>query len=492
MSTDPIAKAIELMHGFALRTERPGQRYLWTDAFAVDTYLALAVETHDARHEQQALDLVARVHRELGRGSPEHPLAGGLRIGKALPERGPNEPYDPDLEWERDGQYFHYLTKWMLALDKLARHTKNETYHRWARELALVAHGAFAHGPKGDRRMYWKMSVDLTRPLVRHMGQHDPLDGYVTCVELDASAAELGFQPVPDLGAVREDFAQMVGQTALVTSDPLGLGELLIAARRLERAAPRDPLASRARSAALRGLAAFVDTDTLRAPVEKRLAFRELGLAIGLASLRPHDFELEPFAMLRNDIETFWLDPAHEHARSWREHENINAVMLAACLCADIRFASDPRAKDWMPPAAIRAVNRCIEVCIDGEKGYALAAADTHDPRLKALLHHYATQRSEFAQSLQGALGQLGFYAEAESTGRGFLHRTWMEAREALRGHDDASLLSACERGERAAIDAYDQVFRTFPPGHLPPNIRSVLLDQRAAIQSAREDIAGR
>jgi len=43
------------------------------------------------------------------------PTIGGLRIGKHLPERRLDEPYDPVLEWEGDGQYY-YLTKWMLAL----------------------------------------------------------------------------------------------------------------------------------------------------------------------------------------------------------------------------------------------------------------------------------------------------------------------------------------------------------------------------------------
>ena len=49
-----------------------------------------------------------------------HPTAGGLRIGKPLPERGAREPIDERLEWDRDGQYFHYLTKWMHALCQAA------------------------------------------------------------------------------------------------------------------------------------------------------------------------------------------------------------------------------------------------------------------------------------------------------------------------------------------------------------------------------------
>jgi hypothetical protein len=32
-----------------------------------------------------------------------HPTQGGLRIGKALPERRVDEPFDEQLEWERAG-----------------------------------------------------------------------------------------------------------------------------------------------------------------------------------------------------------------------------------------------------------------------------------------------------------------------------------------------------------------------------------------------------
>lgn len=487
-----MAKAAELMDAFALRTEGKGRRYLWTDAFAVETYLALAAATSEPRYVTRAQDLVVRVHRELGRGSADHPLAGGLRIGKPLPERGPNEPYDAELEWERDGQYFHYLTKWMLALDQLARRTSDETNHRWARELATVAHGAFAYGERGERRMFWKLSVDLTRPLVLSMGQHDPLDGYVTCVELDASARELGFQPVPDLALLRDDFATMARETDLGTSDPLGIGELLVAARRLERAAPGDPLAVVAHDAAVAGLRSFIDLPELRLPVDRRLAFRELGLAIGLAGVRSHDSELQPYALLRTEIETFWLDPAHQRAASWRKHEDINDVMLAAALCAPVRQKADASFQRSLTPAAVGAVNHCIEVCIDGEKGYALAAADVRDPSLKSLLHFYAKQRADFVQELQGALGRLGVFAMSEGTGRGLAHRALIEAKRALGGPNDTLLLTACERGDRAALAVYDELFSKIPLETLTPELRSTLVDQRAAIQSAHDDVARR
>jgi hypothetical protein len=70
-----------------------------------------------------------------------------------------------------------------------------------------------------------------------------------------------------------------------------------------------------------------------------RLAFRELGLAIGLsvvASMEdlgsPWTDQLARFAPLREEIESFWLRPEHRRTVAWREHANINDAMLATCL----------------------------------------------------------------------------------------------------------------------------------------------------------------
>src|SRR5438105_5288177 len=148
------------MTQFAARTgldpQGPQRRYLWTDAFAVTNFLR--------RRRALALALIDRVHQTLGRHRPDggltgwisglpeaegaaHPTAGGLGIGKPLGE-GP--------DWDEDGQYFHYLTKWMHALEQTARHTGDVTFHRWARELAVAAHRAFVYPSPGSarKRMY--------------------------------------------------------------------------------------------------------------------------------------------------------------------------------------------------------------------------------------------------------------------------------------------------------------------------------------------------
>jgi hypothetical protein len=148
------------------------RRYLWTDAFAVCNYLELFRQTNDETYRDFALSLVDHRRGWISgldeKEGERHPTVGGLRIGKQMNERRPDEPPNERLEWDQDGQYYHYLTKWMHALNCVARVTGDPTYTRWAMELAQTAHARFTYAtPHGGRkRMYWKMSIDLSDPEV--------------------------------------------------------------------------------------------------------------------------------------------------------------------------------------------------------------------------------------------------------------------------------------------------------------------------------------
>ncbi|TNG02086.1 MAG: hypothetical protein EP297_01555, partial [Gammaproteobacteria bacterium] len=307
MSNSNIKEAIILMNDFSERTgitsELSAQRYLWTDAFAVCNFLGLAMVTGEERYRNIALQLVEQVHHTLGQhrnddprsgwisglsahAGEKHPTRSGLRIGKKLPERGPDDFFDERLEWDRDGQYFHYLTKWMHALDQVSRSTGESQYNFWARELAEAAHKTFTYhySPGRSPRMYWKMSIDLKRPLVPSMGQHDPLDGYVTALQLRATADSLPKSITePDLDKTTRDFMAMTAQANLASPDPLGIGGLLVDAYRVHQLMlpgelSKESLVERLLGAAHTGLEYYAKSSELQAPAEYRLAFRELGL----------------------------------------------------------------------------------------------------------------------------------------------------------------------------------------------------------------------
>jgi hypothetical protein len=287
-----------------------------------------------------------------------HPTRGGLRIGKELPERAVSEPFDEHSEWRRDGQYFHYLTKWMHALDQVYRWTRQSQFNIWARELAKVAHDAFAYADRRDRRMVWKMSTDLSRSLVPSMGHHDPLDGFITCTQLRTTGStRSSISAGPSLKEEVADFATMIAGQDWATADPLGLGGLLADASRVAQlmhlgAFAGSDLLHALLAAALRGLASHARQDDLKRPASRRLAFRELGLAIGLSGVDLIEKEtgtehrhfsratevhrqiqgLAPYVALGSEIKSFWLDPEHRETHIWSEHCDINEVMLATSL----------------------------------------------------------------------------------------------------------------------------------------------------------------
>jgi hypothetical protein len=373
-----LALAQELIADFAARTglagDAPPRRYLWTDAFAVRTLLELHRRSGESRHRDLALRLVDQVHHVLGRHREDdprqgwisglseeegerRPTAGGLRIGKQLPERGPDEPYDPRAEWDRDGQYFHYLTQWIRTLTRVAAETGEVRYLRWARELARAAQFRFSdEGPGGRVRLMWKMSIDLSWPLVPSAGHHDPLEALVGALELEAAEPPPGGDAGPSLAGEIAEAEAMCAGARWATDDPLGAGGLLAAAARLadlvaHRGVERRDLLSRVLADARASVAAVAADPALHRPADHRLAFRELGLSIGLRAVEalaalPLEELDRPLAVavplrdlrrhlpLAERIEAFWSDPAHRRGPAWQDHRDIDEVMLAASLTA--------------------------------------------------------------------------------------------------------------------------------------------------------------
>jgi len=359
---------------------RPPRRYLWTDAFAVCNFLELHRQTGDEEYVHLALHLVDQVHHVLGRHREDdkrsgwisglseeegarHPTLGGLRIGKGMKERSPKEPHDERLEWDRDGQYYHYLTKWMHALNRVSRATGNPTYNEWAVELAKAAHARFVYLPSrfSTKRMYWKMSIDLSRPLVPSMGQHDPLDGLITYRQLQAATTkDKKNTAAQDLESEIADMARICEGMTWDTDDPLGLGGLLCDAYRqaqlsADQGSEGNDLLVPLLESSLRGLGHFARGSLLMSPADARLAFRELGLSIGLRAferlqrlilghpklfgrehpVHPKIKSLMRYVPLCRGIEKFWLDPASRDNETWGAHREINMVMLATSLAPD-------------------------------------------------------------------------------------------------------------------------------------------------------------
>lgn len=219
-------------------------RYLWTDAFGVVNFITLYRITSSITYLHCAARLIETVHNVLGRtrsqdaylpgASVEHPLSGGLRIGKD-DESGP----------DGDGQYHHYLTLWMFALNRMSVASGEQRYNDLAIELAQAIHPAFVtHRNSSRPRMRWKMSTDLSQALVPNEGNLDPIDGYVVFSLLQETAGE------PHILAKEiADYKKMVDvkHLEMTSDDPLDLGMILWTAHWFaERDSWADTLLTRA------------------------------------------------------------------------------------------------------------------------------------------------------------------------------------------------------------------------------------------------------
>jgi len=360
---DAIAIAAQLMSAFASRTglypaSENQQRYLWTDAFAVCNFLELFERTGDELYRRCATALIDKVHQVLGRYRPDdvrqgwisgpdqnegrhHPTKGGLRIGKPLKERPAGEPIDDGLEWDRDGQYFHYLTKWMHALCRAAFVANDPAYVEQALELETAAFNGFVHrSASGDAvGIYWKMSTDLSRPLTYAMGLHDALDGFITFRVLQQVSSKV--QPkteVAGLDPAIETLQKLCRNRNWTTDDPLGIGGLLFDACRLSQLTAGDAeqeLLEQLTDASEKGLLVFLASQFLMRPASHRLAFRELGLAIGLRAaptIIDRTRTRDQYRSLAGEIVNTWLPIAHSPDELWQAHRDINEVMLATAL----------------------------------------------------------------------------------------------------------------------------------------------------------------
>ncbi|CBF74698.1 uncharacterized protein ANIA_04104 [Aspergillus nidulans FGSC A4] len=286
-------------------------RYLWTDAFGVLALLTLHAETNrNSNSDIQGstnhyLTLAARlidtVHNVLGRhrsgtsflpgASESNPVGGGLRIGKM-----------DDSGSDGDGQYHHYLTLWMFALNRMSMATKDPKYNQQAIALAKAIHGPFFINRRSDKpRMVWKMTVDLSKPLVASEGNLDPIDGFVMFRLLQATACHFEGRNGEGEKVLRdeiEDYARVMKRKGehFVSSDPLDLGMTMWTVHWVLEDDWGQRLAERCfeQIYELLEIRRYLDRS-----MKYRLAFREFGTALGLRCMAEQEVEKERAVDLR-------------------------------------------------------------------------------------------------------------------------------------------------------------------------------------------------
>lgn len=130
----------------------------------------------------------------------------------------------------------------------------------------------------------------------------------------------------------------------------------------------------------------------------------------------------------------------------------------------------------------LEILRELIEVCKDGETGYAHAAGVTVDRKLKSYFQEQSLERARFVKNLKHAAESLGETPATSGSVAATLHRLWFEAKADL-GLGDQSVLNSVEQGEDRAKQAYEKALQE----DLPAEIRGMIQQHAQSIFAAHD-----
>ncbi|MGY8913917.1 MAG: PA2169 family four-helix-bundle protein [Flavobacteriales bacterium] len=121
----------------------------------------------------------------------------------------------------------------------------------------------------------------------------------------------------------------------------------------------------------------------------------------------------------------------------------------------------------------------------DAIKGFQKAAENSKDVGTKSYFSERVKSRKNFLTQLKNASPELSLGNEKiEGTTAGAAHRTWMDIKAFFSNDNDESMLEEAVRGDKSAIEEYNEVLAET---HVPARVKEILREQRDSIQNDLE-----
>jgi uncharacterized protein (TIGR02284 family) len=115
----------------------------------------------------------------------------------------------------------------------------------------------------------------------------------------------------------------------------------------------------------------------------------------------------------------------------------------------------------------VSMLNRLIDISRDGVEGFKTCAEDVDDASLRMYFQNRAQSCLEAVRDLSAEVRKYGGDPDTRGSTAGALHRAWTEIKTAISNRDNIAVLEECERGEAAAVIAYESALREDMPGDL-------------------------
>ena len=131
-------------------------------------------------------------------------------------------------------------------------------------------------------------------------------------------------------------------------------------------------------------------------------------------------------------------------------------------------------------------LNELIQVCRDGADGFKTCENVARDPLLKAYFRDLAQSCEDAAQTLSAEIIKYGGHPSTSGNPAAVLHRAWIDIKTALTdSRDNITVLEECERGEAAALVAYENALRL----EMPDSLREILNQQHKGVKKNHNDV---
>jgi len=134
----------------------------------------------------------------------------------------------------------------------------------------------------------------------------------------------------------------------------------------------------------------------------------------------------------------------------------------------------------------VALLNGLIEINNDRIEGYEKAAEETDDVDLKSLFAELGGNSRKYRGELISQVINHGGSPAEGTTTSGKFYRIWMDIKAALTARDAKAVISSCEFGEDAALEAYNDALES---EDLTPKAREIVAKHRDSIKQQHDHI---
>lgn len=131
-------------------------------------------------------------------------------------------------------------------------------------------------------------------------------------------------------------------------------------------------------------------------------------------------------------------------------------------------------------------LNDLLEKNYDTEKAYKYAGENVKNVKLKSFFNERAQERYDFGHELKSEIRNFGETPDKGTSFTGDVQRSWMNLKTSLSSDKEESVLEEMVRGEKAAVEEYNDVLED---NNIPASTKNILMKQRNAITAALNEV---